>query len=125
MEFVEDKLREAVAKSKSYTQVLENLGIADAGTTLFAKVKSQIKKLGIDISHFTGLPNNRMPSADEIKKAVAEVTSMAQLMEKFNRNPNSSGSRVPFEKVIDEYKMDRSHWKGQSIHTGGRFTKEK
>lgn len=125
MKFDDDKLKEVVPLASSYSDVFKRLGVAKAGTTAFTHLKTAINKLGLSTDHFKGLGKNGsvLPTVEEIKKAVAECTSLAQVVERFGKNPNSTGSRAPFEKIIDDNEMDRSHWKGQGIHAGGQFRK--
>lgn len=50
--YTEEKLREAVASSFSYRQVLQKIGIVAVGGN-YATLKRAIEKYGIDSSHFT------------------------------------------------------------------------
>jgi Zn finger protein HypA/HybF involved in hydrogenase expression len=56
--YSEQELREAVKKSTSIRQVLEKLDIVPAGGN-YQTTNRRIKKLNIDISHFTGQAWNR------------------------------------------------------------------
>lgn len=49
----EDTLREAVSKNYSIRGVLRTLGLAAAGGN-YESIKQLIKKLSLDVSHFTG-----------------------------------------------------------------------
>jgi hypothetical protein len=51
--YSDDDLRKAVAESYSMAEVLRKLKVIPAGGN-YATVKSRIKKLGLDTSHFTG-----------------------------------------------------------------------
>lgn len=52
-DYNEDRIREAVTKSTTYTEVLEYLGIPSRGGNN-ATIKRIIDEMGLDVSHFTG-----------------------------------------------------------------------
>lgn len=56
--YTESDLIDATKKSLSYTQVIKRLGIPYCGST-HAKIKNEIIRLNIDISHFTGMLWNK------------------------------------------------------------------
>jgi len=49
----DEAFKEAVSKSKSYSEVCRTLGIPDKGGNLRV-ARNRIERLGLDISHFTG-----------------------------------------------------------------------
>ena len=53
MKYTREVLEQAVAESTSYAGVMRYLGLRPAGGT-HAHLSRQIKKFGIDVSHFTG-----------------------------------------------------------------------
>ncbi len=53
MKYTREVLEQAVAESTSYAGVMRYLGLKPAGGT-HAHLSRQIKKFGIDTTHFTG-----------------------------------------------------------------------
>ncbi|MBU1046152.1 HNH endonuclease [Patescibacteria group bacterium] len=51
--WTKDQLKEAIAKSRSYRQVLHFLNLKEAGGN-YAQIKKYIKEYGFDIRHFKG-----------------------------------------------------------------------
>lgn len=51
--YTDDEIREAVATSFSIAKVCEKIGLSPVGGN-YATIKNKIKKLNLDISHFTG-----------------------------------------------------------------------
>jgi hypothetical protein len=56
--YTENQLVIAVKSSRSYAQVLSHLGIKSSGS-MQARLKKEINRLGIDVSHFTGMLWNK------------------------------------------------------------------
>ena len=56
--YTDQQLIDAVRQSKSYRQVLNQLGLKEAGGN-YATLKRRINELGLDISHMTGQVWNR------------------------------------------------------------------
>ncbi len=52
VKYTEENLREAVAKSKSITEVCRLFGVRGGGS--ISNIKNHINKFGLDMSHFTG-----------------------------------------------------------------------
>lgn len=51
--WTKEQLIEAVSKSTSYRQVLNKLGLVEAGGN-YSQIKKYIHELSLDIIHFTG-----------------------------------------------------------------------
>lgn len=52
--FTDEELIAAVKNSRSFRQVLIELGMSDWGGGSYGSIKRHIKRLNVDISHFTG-----------------------------------------------------------------------
>lgn len=63
-----DALRDAVASSRSYRQVLLKLGLCASGGGAYETLKRRIDHAGIDTSHFTGQGWNTGDSAGLLKR---------------------------------------------------------
>lgn len=71
--WTDKQLIEAVSTGKSIRSVIEQLGLVPAGGN-YVQVKETIKKLGLDISHFSGqgwskgikYHNKRLPNIEEL-----------------------------------------------------------
>ena len=59
----EDKVRDAVSKSTTYTEVLEHLGIPVRGGNN-ATIKRVVEGMGLNVSHFTGRRKNTVYHKD-------------------------------------------------------------
>ncbi len=69
----EKVLREAVASSRSFSEVMVKIGIRYRSGSAWANTKSRVKRLGIDYSHFLGkshrrgTPSPKKPASDTLK----------------------------------------------------------
>ena len=72
----DDQFVEIVKRSRSWRQVLREMGVATTGT---GHVRLRAARLGVDTSHFTG---QRRWSDDQLKEAIAEATSWNEVAAK-------------------------------------------
>ncbi|MFS8201843.1 HNH endonuclease [Streptomyces sp. CWNU-52B] len=94
------------------------------GTRPYGKLRVHLYKrfehFGIDVSHFPLKGRNRsrdVPSESELRKAVAQSISVAEVLRRLQR-PGNSRLRALLPRMTDAYGIDTSHFLGQAHQRG-------
>jgi hypothetical protein len=113
MKYTEKQLIKAINKSTSFNECARLLGLSRANS----KFRNKIRKCGVDISHF----KFKKYSKELLEKIVSKSISMADVARHLGTSPNG-GSKGWIKKRIDDFKIDTSHFVGQSWSKGKSFT---
>lgn len=119
--WTDEQLRDAVAASTSWFQVLKALELVPAGGS-YAVVRRHAVRLGLDIRHLPlradGHPGKpRRFSDEELRAAVAECTTVAAVLRRLGYHP-SGGMHRYMAAEIRELRLDASHFVGQGWAKG-------
>jgi|SRR5664279_3214214 len=80
--WTDEDLRAAVACSKNYKATLERLGLSPRGGNHY-EIKSRIRVLGLDVSHFRQSQKATYPWTEEqLRVAVIDAASQVQVLER-------------------------------------------
>ncbi|WP_405808110.1 HNH endonuclease [Streptomyces sp. NBC_00210] len=119
--YTRDLLTEAAEQCADIEEVIAFLGTQPYGN-LRRHLRKRFEDFDIDISHFP--PPRRgphgvkaLPSAGELKQAVAQSTSIAGALRVLERPDNTRVRRL-FHQLIAEYGIDTSHFLGQAHQRG-------
>lgn len=111
--YTKEILEEAVSLSRSYSQVLSHLGLAQAGGTQ-SHIKKRIQFFDIDTSHFTG---QAWSSGEALKKKSAE--DILVVLSANSPRPKSNMLRRALTEVGVEYSCaickNDGYWQGQRM----------
>jgi hypothetical protein len=113
MKYTNEELQESVKDSCSIAQVLRKLGLYVGGGNYFS-IKSKIKKLGIDTSHFKGQASLRGRKQDWFKKTPLEDILVEHST---YTSSNSLRKRLLNEGIFEHkcYHCNRTTWMGKPI----------
>lgn len=105
---------EAVANSLSYSQVMQKLGLKQAGSN-YDTVKRKIQELNLDVSHMTGKAWNQGERYNPIKSS----KPLNEILIKHSTYVNTNNLRKRLLKEgLKEYKCEccgRTEWLGKPI----------
>jgi hypothetical protein len=123
--WTDDQLRDAVARSLNYKQVLESLGYVPGGGAHTA-VRRRIEELDIDTSHFRVLSRARQTprkgrqtrrtrgwTDEELVAAVAAHRSIAGVLRHLGLKPGGS-VYVTIRGAIERLNLDTTHFTGRA-----------
>jgi hypothetical protein len=115
--YTRERLLEASAQCSDLDEV-----IAFFGTRPYGYLRKYLTKrfahFGIDISHFRPCGRPARPTADELRVAVAESVSMAEVLRRLGRT-NNGAQRQALRKWIADDHLTTDHFLGQA-HQRGR-----
>ena len=115
----DDKLREAVASSTSFNMVAKKVTTNPEG--LYKSVQRRIKQLGLDTSHFTGIPRRGCGwTEQDLRIAVATSRSLRQTIMKLGLVA-AGGNYDQVQRRIKTFGIDTSHFSGQAWNKGGVY----
>ncbi|MFD7470359.1 HNH endonuclease signature motif containing protein [Streptomyces tendae] len=116
--YTRDRLAEAAAQCSSIDEV-----IAFFGTQPYGHLRSYLTRrftyFGIDISHFAHSGRFPRPSVEELRVAVADSFSIAELLRRLGR-PDGGTQRALLRQWIAEESISTAHFLGQA-HQRGRM----
>jgi hypothetical protein len=120
----DDQVREAVATSRSFTEVLEKLGF-DTHSNNFVKLKKRIAKLQLETSHIAptrGRTSRRSPrwTDEALRSAVAGSFGYAETIRKLGLIP-AGGNYVQVQRRVRELGLDTGHFRGAAWNRGLKF----
>lgn len=118
--WTDDQLRNAVATSRTYRQVMRAIGLA-AGSLVY--LKKQIARLALDTSHFDSHPKNPLASDDELREIVRSSTTGTEVLARLGMQPR----RAHFEKLnrrLAQLALDTSHFRSARGRRRSRWTDE-
>ncbi|MER6011684.1 HNH endonuclease signature motif containing protein [Streptomyces bluensis] len=114
--YTRERLAEAADQCSSLDEV-----IAFLGTRPYSKLDRYLTKrfsyFGIDISHFSGGGKLPRPTPEELRAAVAESISIAEVLRRLRR-PDSGTQRALLRQWIAEGRLTTTHFLGQAHKKG-------
>ncbi|MEU3740319.1 HNH endonuclease signature motif containing protein [Streptomyces sp. NPDC032198] len=110
--YTSERLAEAAEMCSDMDEV-----IAFFGTRPYAQLRRYLGKrfvhFGIDISHFRPYGRLARPSTDELRIAVADSISLAEVLRRLNR-PSNGNQRANLRQWIVEDRLSITHFLGQA-----------
>ncbi|WP_327695201.1 HNH endonuclease signature motif containing protein [Streptomyces sp. NBC_00459] len=117
VQYTRERLAEAAARCSDLDEV-----IAFFGTSPYGYLRKYLTKrfahFAIDISHFAPCGRSARPTTDELRTAVAESTSLAEVLRHLGRTDNGT-QRTKLHKWIADDQLVTAHFLGQA-HQRGR-----
>jgi HNH endonuclease len=120
----DDELRDAVALSRSLGEVCRRLGLRPGGGT-YRSLHRHILRLGIDESHLPRVvdgrirPTRRRWTDEQLRVAVSESVSIAQVLRQLGYEPNGGTHRF-IKGHIRRLGLNTDHFTGQGWSRGLR-----
>jgi 5-methylcytosine-specific restriction endonuclease McrA len=108
--YTEHDVRDAVASSRSYAEVLRKLGVRPAGGN-YDTIKRLVRRLELDTSHFTGRAHRRGRTYGP-RKSLQELLRSGSTIQSYKLKRRLLDEGL-FERVCMRCK--RTHWEGQPI----------
>lgn len=112
--------RERLAEAARLCGDLDEV-IAFLGTRPYGHLRRYIERrfghFGIDISHFRPCGRRPRPAESELRAAVAQSTSLAEVLRRLDRPANGS-QRTQVRRWIEEYEIATSHFLGRAHQRG-------
>ncbi|MEV5137779.1 HNH endonuclease signature motif containing protein [Streptomyces syringium] len=118
--YPKELLEEAAAHSHSIREMLEYMGVPPYDSS-YSHIGKKLDRYGIDTTHFTGRRGNGVRPLipeGELRKAVAESYSLADVMRALGR-PNGGSGRLLAKRSLAAHGISTSHFIGQG-HQRGR-----
>ena len=118
--YTRERLTEAAAQCADIDEVIDFFG-----TRPYANLRRHLFRrfghFGIDVSHFTRRRRQPRPTSEELRRAVAESLSIAEVLRSLGRT-DSGGQRAFLRQWVTEDGLDTSHFLGQAHQRGGQGT---
>ncbi|MFD7434158.1 HNH endonuclease [Streptomyces sp. NPDC059861] len=118
--YTREQLAEAAAQCRDIDEVIAYFGTEPYGN-LRRHLFRRFDHFGIDVSHMPRrrrAAGPRQPSADELRRAVAGATSVADALRALGIEPYRSRARSLFSQWVDDDGLDISHFVGQAHQRG-------
>ncbi|MFJ2832128.1 HNH endonuclease [Streptomyces sp. NPDC087263] len=123
VQYTRERLVEAATRCSDLDEV-----IAFFGTRPYGYLRKYLTKrfahFGIDISHFGPCGRHARPAADELRGAVAESASLAELLRRLGRT-DTAAQRKKLRKWIADDHLTTAHFLGQAHRQGRRASNAK
>ncbi|MFK4102730.1 HNH endonuclease signature motif containing protein [Streptomyces sp. NPDC019531] len=116
VQYTRERLAEAAARCSDIDEVIAFFGTGPYGY-LRRYLARRFAHFDIDISHFRPCGRQRRPTEDELRAAVAESTSLAEVLRRLDR-PGNGSQRTQLRKWIAEHEIATSHFLGQAHRRG-------
>ncbi|WP_329228250.1 HNH endonuclease [Streptomyces canus] len=117
VQYTRERLAEAAAQCSDIDEV-----IAFFGTRPYANLRPylfrRLDHFGIDVSHLSRRYRQPRPTSDELRTAVAESLSIAEVLRTLGRTDNGRQRALLRQWVTDDG-LDTSHFLGQAHQRGG------
>ncbi|MFE9019149.1 HNH endonuclease [Streptomyces sp. NPDC007808] len=120
VQYTRERLAEAAAQCSDMDEV-----IAFFGTRPYGKLRRHLFRrfdhFGIDVSHMPRARRAKAPArppADDLRRAVAEATSIAGALRALGMAPSNGRLRALFHEWVAEDRLDTSHFLGQAHQRG-------
>ncbi|MEU3985916.1 HNH endonuclease [Streptomyces sp. NPDC026672] len=114
--YTRERLTEAATHCRDIDEV-----IAFFGTRPYGRLRQYITKrfahFGIDVSHFRPAGRLPRPTSDELRDAVVESASVAEVLRRLGR-PDNGRQRADLRKWIAEERLPTDHFLGQAHRRG-------
>ncbi|MDH6609621.1 hypothetical protein M2164_005256 [Streptomyces sp. SAI-208] len=116
VQYTRERLAEAAARCSDIDEVITFFGTRPYGCLRRYLVR-RFAHFGIDISHFRPCGRPTRPSEHQLRAAVAESSSLAEVLRRLNR-PENGRQRSQVRKWIAEHEIATSHFLGQAHRRG-------
>ncbi|WP_326667970.1 HNH endonuclease [Streptomyces canus] len=116
VQYTHQRLAEAAVRCSDIDEVIAFFGTEPYGYLRRYLVR-RFAHFGIDISHFRPCGRLSRPTEDELRAAVAESTSLAEVLRRLNR-PGNGRQRTQLRNWIAEHEITTSHFLGQAHQRG-------
>ena len=115
-QYTRERLAQAAAKCSDIDEVISFLGARPYGNLGRYLVK-RFTHFGIDISHFRSWGRRPRPTGEELREAVAESISIAEVLRRLDP-PGNGAQRAQLHRWIAEEHLTTSHFLGQAHQRG-------
>ncbi|MFJ8468729.1 HNH endonuclease signature motif containing protein [Streptomyces swartbergensis] len=116
MQYTRERLAEAAEQCNDIDEVITFFGARPYGN-LRRYLARRFAHFGIDISHFRPCGRRPRPTEIELRAAVAESISLAEVLRRLDR-PGNGTQRAQLRKWIAEHEIPTSHFLGQAHGRG-------
>ncbi|MEU6606889.1 HNH endonuclease [Streptomyces shenzhenensis] len=116
--YTRERLTEAAQQCSDVDEVIVYLGTRPY-KSLRRYIMRRFAHFGIDVSHFRPVGRLPRPTSGELRDAVAEPASMAEVLRRLGR-PDNSGQRASLRKWVTEERLSTDHFLGQAHRRGKR-----
>ena len=116
VQYTRERLAEAAERCADIDEVIALFGTRPYGN-LRRYLAKRFVHFGIDISHFRPCGRLPRPTEDELRSAVAESSSLAEVLRRLGR-PGNGSQRTQLRKWITEHQITTSHFLGQAHQRG-------
>ncbi|WP_431987858.1 HNH endonuclease [Streptomyces parvulus] len=120
VQYTRERLLDAAAQCSSLDEVIALFGTRPYGH-LRRYLTRRFAHFDIDISHFGPDARHPRPTAEELRTAVAESVSIAQVLRRLRR-PEGGTPRALLRQWIAEENLSTAHFLGQAHQRGGPGT---
>ncbi|MFE4966493.1 HNH endonuclease [Streptomyces sp. NPDC056660] len=118
--YTREQLTEAARRCTSIDEVIVHFGARPYGS-LRSYLLRRFAHFGIDVSHFPSSGRLPRPSESDLRAAVSDSTTLAEVLRRLDR-PGIGSQRAQLRKWIAEHNISTSHFLGQA-HQRGRTVK--
>ncbi|MFI8253280.1 HNH endonuclease [Streptomyces filamentosus] len=115
--YTRERLAEAASQCADISEVLDFLGV-QPHDKLRRYLLKRFAHYGIDTSHFPHRVRRRPPAPEDLRRTVAESTSIAEVLRRLG-HPDTATQRARLRAWIAEYGLPTAHFLGQT-HAGVR-----
>ncbi|KUN59934.1 HNH endonuclease [Streptomyces griseorubiginosus] len=123
VQYTPERLAEAAVRCSDIDEVIAFFGTEPYGCLRRYLVR-RFAHFGIDISHFRPCGRLPRPTEGELRAAVAESTSLADVLRRLDR-PGNGSQRNQVRRWIAEHEIATSHFLGQAHRRGKRSANAK
>ncbi|MER6126600.1 HNH endonuclease signature motif containing protein [Streptomyces sp. NPDC001795] len=123
VQYTRERLEEAAGRCSDLDEVITYFG-ATPYSNLRRYLTKRFADFGIDISHFRACGSHARPRPDELRAAVAESFSIAEVLRRLGRTDNGA-QRANLRKWIAEDHLTTTHFLGQAHQRGKRSSTAK
>jgi len=123
VQYTREQLAKAAARCSDIDEVIAFFGTRPYGY-LRGYLTKRFTHFGIDISHFRPCGRRARPTHDELRAAVAESVSIAEVLRRLDR-PHNGSQRAMLRQWIAEEHLTTAHFLGQAHQRGKPGTNAK
>ncbi|MER6284275.1 HNH endonuclease [Streptomyces sviceus] len=116
VQYTRERLAEAAVRCSDIDEVISFFGTEPYGYLRRYLVR-RFAHFGIDISHFRPCGRLARPTEEQLRAAVTESTSLAEVLRRLDR-PGNGSQRNQVRQWISEHEIATSHFLGQAHRRG-------
>jgi hypothetical protein len=116
VQYTRERLAEAAARCSDIDEAIAFLG-SRSYSNLRRYLTKRFAHFGIDISHFRPCGRMAPPPTEEVRAAVAESISLAEVLRRLGR-PDTVAQRAVLRQVIEDAQLTTAHFLGQRHQRG-------